>query len=85
MTADGLTVLKFVFTTCWSLFTSFVVPGTHTTPAEWALFCLVFVLALRIVKNFLGLPSDPGSQSSGSSGKSKDDGPSAHNTPHVGM
>lgn len=51
-------VLSFVFRTVWSLFTSWRIPGTHTTPAGWALFALSALLAIRIAKMFLDLPND---------------------------
>lgn len=44
MTQDGLLVLRSLFTTIWSLFTSFLIPGTNTTPAEFAFFLVFSVL-----------------------------------------
>lgn len=53
MTSDALLILQSVFVTIWSLFTSWVIPGTNTTPAEFALFILVFALVLRTVKRLI--------------------------------
>lgn len=55
MTSDALLVLRFIFKTIWSLFTSFLIPGTRTTPAEWALFSLAFVLGVRVGFNYLDI------------------------------
>lgn len=55
MTSDGILVLRTVFVVIWSLFTSFEIPGTHTTPAEFAVFSLALVLSLRLVKIFLSV------------------------------
>lgn len=56
LTRDGLSILTFVFRTVWQMFTSFEIPGTHTTPAEWALFSLSTLLSLRLIRNFLDIP-----------------------------
>lgn len=53
MTSDAVLVLQCLFSTIWSLFFSFEIPGTHTTPAEWAVFSLLFVIILRFVKRLL--------------------------------
>lgn len=50
MSSDALLVVKTLFTSIWSLFVSFDIPGTHTTPAEWAIFSLVFVLGVKTAK-----------------------------------
>lgn len=47
MTGDALLIVKCLFTDIWSLFCSWHVPGTHMTPAEWAVFALTFILVLR--------------------------------------
>lgn len=49
MTADGLAVVRFIFSSVWRLFTSFLIPGTRTTPGEWALFALLFVITLKLI------------------------------------
>lgn len=86
MTQDGILVLNFLFSTIWRLFTSFEIPGTHTTPAEWALFSLLAVLVFRLIVMLLGLPSGEASSSgSKETGGSKSSGPSSSNTPHAGM
>lgn len=51
MTSDALLVLQTLFTTIWSLFTSWYIPGTMTTIAEFAFFLL---LAFIILRFFIG-------------------------------
>lgn len=58
MTSDGLAVLSFLFQTIWRLFTSWTIPGTHTTPAAWFMFMLSVVLSIRVARIFLNLSSD---------------------------
>lgn len=53
MSSDALLVIQCIFQTIWSLFTSFQIPGTQTTPLEWAIFCLVVVFVIRFVKRFI--------------------------------
>lgn len=53
LTSDAILVLKCVFQVIWSLFVSFEIPGTHTTPAEWALFSLLFITIVRFVRRLL--------------------------------
>lgn len=48
MTSDALLVLQSLFSTIWSLFTSFKIPGTNVTPAMWAFFLLFAALGLRL-------------------------------------
>lgn len=50
MTGDGVLVVAFLFRSVWRMFTSFVIPGTHATPAEWGLFSLLVVLAIRTIR-----------------------------------
>lgn len=86
MTADGLQVLSFIFSSCWRLFTCFEIPGTHTTPAEWALFGFVVLLVIRVVRKFLSIPTADISVSQSSNPRvSQSSGPSPHNTSEVGM
>lgn len=54
MTADTILVVQSLFTTIWSLFTSWHIPGTNVTPAAWALFALTAVLVLRIFRRVFG-------------------------------
>lgn len=53
MTADGLAVVQTLFTTIWSLFTSWYIPGTRATPAEFAFFLIMAFIALRFLLSFL--------------------------------
>lgn len=52
MLQDAIDILSLVFSSIWKLFSSFWIPGTHTTPAEWAIFSLALVFLVRIVRSF---------------------------------
>lgn len=54
MTADALLVVRALFSTIWSLFTSWHIPGTATTPAAFAMFMLTVGLILRSIRSILG-------------------------------
>lgn len=58
MTADALAVVRLLFTTVWSLFTSWYIPGTRTTPAAFMMFMLFAVLVLRVMRRFLQVNGD---------------------------
>lgn len=60
MTSDGIQVLSFIFQTIWRLFTSWQIPGTHTTPAAWMMFSLSALLAIKLARIFLYLPDSRG-------------------------
>lgn len=60
MSSDAILVLQCVFGSIWSLFSCFEIPGTHTTPAEFAFFALGFALALRIARRIIFVPVDDG-------------------------
>lgn len=53
MTSDAILVVKFVFTTIWSLFTSWHFPGTNVSPAAMAFFLLAAYAILRIIRQNL--------------------------------
>lgn len=60
MTSDAVLVLKSLFVDIWSIFVSFEIPGTHTTPGEWALFSILFYMTIRFVRRlFLDEVDDP--------------------------
>lgn len=70
MTDDAIAVVSLLFKTIWSLFVSFEIPGTHTTPAEWALFSLLFLYIVRTVKRMiLDVDNDPLDDSPGRRGR----------------
>lgn len=50
MRADALRIIQTLFGPIWSLFTSWYIPGTHVTPAEWAFFVLGSVLGIKVLK-----------------------------------
>lgn len=59
MTADALLVVQFLFTSIWSFFTSWYIPGTNVTPASMAFFLLAVSLVIRLVRRyFIGGDSD---------------------------
>lgn len=58
MTSDALSVVSLLFSTIWSLFTSWFIPGTNTTPAEFAIFILVVFLIIRTVKRLFDNDSE---------------------------
>lgn len=58
MTQDALLILATLFGPIWSLFTSWEIPGTHMTPAEWGFFLLTVTLLLRFLKRLFGGDSD---------------------------
>lgn len=58
MSSDAVLVLRCVFGTIWSLFSCFEIPGTHTTPAEFAFFALGFSLAIKIARRIIFIPVD---------------------------
>ncbi len=61
MTADAVAVVRFIFTSIWSLFTSWFIPGTVVSPAAWWFFSLGVVAALRLIKiSFSGGGPDGG-------------------------
>lgn len=43
----------FSFRTIWQLFTSWEIPGTHVSPAEWAFFVLGSVLSIKVIKRIM--------------------------------
>lgn len=58
MTTDALLVLRALFSMIWRLFTSWYIPGTHTTPAAWAFFSLSTLLIFKFIKVVGGLSSE---------------------------
>lgn len=50
MTSDAIQVLTFVFTSVWRLFNSWYIPGTHTTPAAFAMFSLTVLLTIKVLR-----------------------------------
>lgn len=50
MTSDAFQVLTFIFRAVWRLFNSWYIPGTHTTPAAFAMFSLTLLLVVKVVR-----------------------------------
>lgn len=50
MSTDALAILQTVFGSVWLLFTSWHLPGTRMTPAEFAFFLLAAGLTLRFFR-----------------------------------
>ena len=57
MTSDALAVLQCLFTTIWSLFASWHIPGTNVTPAGFFLFLISAGIGLRYALSFLHSPA----------------------------
>lgn len=53
MTQDAITVLRLIFSTLLSLFNSWYIPGTHTTPLEFAVFSLALYVLIRLVRQII--------------------------------
>lgn len=53
MTSDALLVLQSVFSTILTLFNSWYIPGTRTTPLEFAVFSLAVVFSIRLIRRLL--------------------------------
>ena len=50
MTPGALDIVRVLFTSIWSLFTSWKIPGTGATPAAVAIFFLFAAVGIRIVR-----------------------------------
>ena len=63
MTSDALLVVQCLFSTIWSLFTSWYIPGTNVTPAQFFLFLgsaslgITFIVRLLMVNPSVPLKS----------------------------
>lgn len=53
MTADALKVLQLIFTTVWSFFNGWYIPGTNTTPAQFFLFLTAAFITIRFIKRLV--------------------------------
>lgn len=54
MTADAVSVVQLIFTTIWTLFNSWHIPGTNVTPAMMFIFILFGSFVLRVLKKYFG-------------------------------
>lgn len=70
VTSDFLDVLRFLFVDLWRLFTVWYIPGTTVTPAAFAVFSLVVVQSIRIVRTLFNI-SQGDDDHSGRSGRRK--------------
>lgn len=52
MTQDALMTVQVLLSSAWSLFASFVIPGTRTTLAEWFMFSLLVVFVYKVIRIF---------------------------------
>ena len=62
MTSDALLVVQCLFSTIWSLFTSWYIPGTNVTPAMFFLFLGSAGLGITFIVRLLTV--NPGLSSS---------------------
>lgn len=58
MTNDAKLILNCLFDTIWRLFTSWDIPGTNITPAEFILFLAFAGVSLRFLFRMLGITPD---------------------------
>ena len=58
MTDDALMVLECLFSTLWALFTSWYIPGTDVTPAEFFMFLGFAGLSITFLFRMLGITPD---------------------------
>lgn len=58
MSSDGITIIKFWWTTAWRFLTSIVIPGTkNLTPLALIFFVAFTGLAIKFIINLFGLGS----------------------------
>lgn len=50
MNSDAIQVVTFLFSSIWRLFNSWYIPGTHTTPAAFAMFSLTLLLTIKVLR-----------------------------------
>jgi hypothetical protein len=50
MTSDALMVVRTLFSSIWSFFISWYIPGTRVTPATAAFFLLMACVIIRIIR-----------------------------------
>ena len=55
MSSDALLILRTLFGAIWALFTSWYLPGTRMTPAEFAFLILTVSLLIRFLKRLLSV------------------------------
>lgn len=53
MTSDAILVVQCLFSTIWSLFTSWYIPGTNVTPAQFFLFLASASLGITFIVRLL--------------------------------
>lgn len=58
MTADAIAIVKAIFTTVWTLFTTWYIPGTHTTPAGFFMFCFAASISINFIRRLFGLSGE---------------------------
>lgn len=55
MTTDAVEIVRLLFEVVWRLFSSWYIPGTHVTPADFFLFLILAGMGLKFLKSLLGL------------------------------
>lgn len=53
MTSDAVLIVRWIFGYCWTLFTSWRIPGTDVTPAAMGFFLILSSFALRYLSSVL--------------------------------
>lgn len=58
MTSDALSVVRVLFSTIWSLFVSWYIPGTNVTPGAVFIFLMFAYFVVRVIKSLLARSDD---------------------------
>lgn len=53
MLENTLTIITFIFTRIWKLFSGWYIPGTNVTPANLFLLIIFAAIVIRFVKRIL--------------------------------
>lgn len=53
MLPDTLLIIHVIFKSAWMLFTSWDVPGTNVSPAEWCLFSLTVYFIVTYIRVYI--------------------------------
>lgn len=55
MTSNAITIITTTLAQCFRLFTSWHIPGTNFSPAQWFFSILVFVFAINYIRKLVGM------------------------------
>lgn len=57
MSGDFVTVVRFLFGRIWDLCRMWHIPGTNVSPVEFAIFSLVIVRVVQVIRTLFGVYS----------------------------